>query len=135
MSIRLNCSKINRFLVILSITILISFAEGQTIEPFRPGIDDADWVGVQAGDSFIRVFGTVPTPNPCNKLSAQVERGDSLITILLTTFRIGGGCTQSPEPQRFSQTISGLSPGVYSVKVIYFGRTIKEQSVAILPTK
>lgn len=130
---------IGAIILIWLLLILPTLCRGQTIQPFRPGIDDAKWIEIQVDDSSIKVFGSFPTPTPSYIILSQVEQTGSLITIRAQavekpSFRT----TLTPAFKHFFRLVTA-PPGVYTVMVYYTvlggERLIKSQTVAILPTK
>lgn len=117
-----------------------AFCKGQTIEPFRPGIDDAKWVEIQVADSSIKVFGSLPTPDRHYIIISHAEQAGSMITIRAQAVEkpSSGKTIMMPAFRRFFHLIPA-PPGVYTVMVYYTvlgqERLIKNQTVAILPAK
>ena len=101
-------------------------AEGQqpTLE-FQQGQGGSSAGGEQgatatAGERRISIQGTVQTPNPCFKLSGDLQRSGQVLTVQVTGRADPDGmCIQSIGALPYTATVRGVAPGTYTVRVVH----------------
>jgi hypothetical protein len=146
--IRLRGAALPRVLMAVSLIVLVSGCDrgdGPRVDFVVTHTDQLEHQGgvppdlppepavVQGGAGAVEAHGLIAAPDACDDLDAQVEPGDSLLTlrVIVRGSRLHpGGCAG---PGRFAlfqwrATIHPLAPGMHHVRVLYDYRGLRSHS-------
>ncbi|HEX2093466.1 MAG TPA: hypothetical protein VHG28_13760 [Longimicrobiaceae bacterium] len=109
-----------------------------TAQELREPTPPTPGVRAEGGEGRITVWGVLDTPDPCRKLSGEIQADGTELTLRVTTAPTGAVCVAVIGYFRYDAVLSGLGPGTYRLRVVqtYPGtgwetKTALDQSVTV----
>jgi hypothetical protein len=119
-------------LIVLVPLLLVAGCSVELFTGARPGELDFSWepagwghwlpepeLEVTEGRGRIAVSARLSAADPCQRLTGELDRRASRLTLRVTIRRVGQGCVAAIGTFAYDATIRGLAPGEYTLRVVH----------------